>query len=154
MAKTTDSVKILAKNRKAYFDFHISERFEAGLVLVGSEVKSIRDGRVSIKEAFAKFTDDGELFLMNCHIAEYPWANRNNHEPLRPRKLLLNRKELGKLSQATTLAGATIVPLTVYLKKGLLKLEVGIGKGKKLYDKRDDLKKRSAQRDIERRQEE
>ncbi|OIP37420.1 MAG: SsrA-binding protein [Deltaproteobacteria bacterium CG2_30_63_29] len=153
MSKSTDPIKVVAKNRKATFDFHIGDRYEAGLVLLGSEVKSVRDGRVSLQEAFAKFSDDGELFLMNCHIAEYPWANRNNHEPLRPRKLLLSRKELGKLSQAITLAGATIVPLSMYLKNGLLKLEVGVGKGKKLYDKRDDLKKRSAQRDIDRGQE-
>ena len=146
----SDGHKRIAKNKKAFFNYAIGDRYEAGVVLLGSEVKSIRAGRISLVEAYAKLSEEGELFLVNCHIAEYPWANRNNHEPLRPRKLLLNRREIGKISNAITQAGATIVPLTVYLKNGLVKVEIGVGKGKKLHDKRETLKKKSAERDIAR----
>ena len=151
MSKATkDHVKVIARNKKAFHNYHISDRYEAGISLLGSEVKSIRAGHVSLVEAFAKFSDEGELFLVGCRIAEYPWANLYNHDPVRPRKLLLHRKELGKLSQAINQAGATILPLSVYFKKGLIKVELGVGKGKKLFDKRETLKKRSADRDIER----
>ncbi len=153
MAKKSTSpagVKILARNKKAFFDYHIEDRFEAGVALLGSEVKSIRAGKISLVEAFAKFTPEGNLHLCNCHVAEYPWANRNNHEPLRPRQLLLSRRELGKLSQAITLAGATVIPLAVYLKEGRIKVEIGVAKGKKLYDKRESLKLKTSQRELER----
>ena len=145
-----EHIKIVARNKKAFHNYFISDRYEAGISLVGSEVKSIRAGHVSLVEAYAKFSDEGELFLVGCHIAEYPWANILNHDPVRPRKLLLHKKELGKISQAVNQAGATILALSVYFKGGLIKVELGLGKGKKLYDKRETLKKRSADRDIER----
>src|SRR5690606_26367385 len=141
--------KVLARNRKATFNFEISDRFEAGIALQGSEVKSIRNGQVSLEEAFAAF-DNSELFLQNCHVAEYPWANRDNHDPVRKRKLLLHKRELARLSEAISIAGFTLVPIQMYLKNGLIKVELGLGKGKKLHDKRDTLKKRDAQREIER----
>ncbi len=145
-----DHIKVIARNKKAFHNYLISDRYEAGISLLGSEVKSIRAGKVNLVQAFAKISDEGELFLIGCHIAEYPWANLYNHDPTRPRKLLLHRKELGKLSQAINQAGATILPLSIYFKGGLIKVELGLGKGKKLHDKRETLKKRSADRDMER----
>ncbi|MDX9721951.1 MAG: SsrA-binding protein SmpB [Myxococcota bacterium] len=145
-----DGTKVLVRNRKAFFEYEILERYEAGISLLGSEVKSIRASRISLSESFARFDEKGELFLQNCHIAEYPWANRNNHEPLRARKLLLTRRELGKLSQEVSQAGCTLVPLSVYLKQGKVKVELGVAKGKKLYDKRETVKKRTAQRELDR----
>lgn len=142
--------KTIARNKRATFDYAIDERYEAGIVLLGSEVKSIRDGRVSLGESYARFSDDGELFLLGAHVAEYPWANRNQHDPVRPRKLLLNKRELAQLSDAVRRSGYTLVPLSVYLKRNHIKLELGLGKGKKLFDKRETLKKKTAQRDIER----
>ncbi|MFA5624396.1 MAG: SsrA-binding protein SmpB [Bradymonadales bacterium] len=153
MAKQTQrAIKIIAKNRRAYFDYFIEEKIEAGIVLLGSEVKSIRAGHVSLGEAYAKFSADKgeELYLMNCHIAEYPWANRFNHEPLRPRKLLLHKRQLQKLSQAVVREGRTLIPLILYFSQGRIKLELGLAKGKKNYDKREALKQNTAKREIER----
>lgn len=148
----SSGIKIIAKNKKAFFDYMVEERFEAGISLVGSEVKSIRAGHVSLGESYAKFPDDcnTELFLLNAHIAEYAWANRNNHDPLRPRRLLLHRRELVKLSQAVVRQGLTLIPLSMYFKNGKIKLELGLCRGKKNYDKRETLKARTAQRDVER----
>ncbi len=155
MAKNTSNtpgVKIIAKNKRAWFDYSIEEKYECGIALLGSEVKSIRAGHISIGESYAKFSETGmpELFLVNAHIAEYPWANRNNHEPLRNRKLLLHRRELAKLSQVIVRQGLTLVPLSMYFKCGKIKVELGLCRGKKNYDKREALKTRTAQRDVER----
>ena len=146
----SDGHKVLARNKRATFDYQIDERFEAGIALVGSEVKSIRDARVSLGESYATFDENGELWLEQAHIAEYPWANRNNHEPTRRRKLLLNKRELGQLSRAIDRAGFTLLSVALYLKGGLIKVELGLGKGKKVHDKRDSLKKRAHDREIER----
>lgn len=151
-ANTSAGMKIIAKNKRAWFDYTIEEKYEAGIVLLGSEVKSIRAGHVSLGESYAKFSETGEpeLFMLNAHIAEYPWANRNNHEPLRPRKLLLHKRELAKLSHVLDRQGLTLIPLCLYFKNGRIKLELGLCRGKKNYDKREALKSRTAQRDIER----
>jgi len=153
MAKVQqEGIKIIAKNRRAYFDYMIAAKYEAGICLLGSEVKSIRAGHVSLGEAFGKFsqTSEPELFLLNAHIAEYPWANRNNHEPLRPRKLLLNKRELARISQSLDRQGLTLIPLSLYFKRGRVKVELGLGRGKKQYDKRESLKRQTAQRDMDR----
>lgn len=147
-----EGVKIIAKNRRAYFDYSIEDKYEAGIALLGSEVKSIRAGHISLGESFAKFSEGRipELFLLNAHIAEYAWANRNNHDPLRPRKLLMHKRELARISQALERQGLTLIPLTVYFRDGRIKVELGLGRGKKNYDKRETLKQKSAQRDMER----
>ena len=145
-------IKIIAKNKRAWFEYYIEEKYEAGIALLGSEVKSIRAGHISMGDAFAKFsqTKNPELFLYNAHIAEYAWANRNNHDPLRPRKLLLHKRELAKLSQILDRQGLTVVPLCIYFKCGRIKVELGLARGKKNYDKRESLKTKTAQRDMER----
>ena len=141
--------KQLAQNKKAYHDFFIEETFEAGIVLQGTEIKSIRKGKANLKDAFAKI-ERGEVYLYNMHVSPYEQGNRYNHDPLRTRKLLLHRKEINKLIGETKEVGYTIVPLKLYLKNGYCKVLIGLGKGKKQYDKRDDLKKKEAKRDIER----
>lgn len=146
----SDTPKTIVRNKRATFDYAIDERFEAGIALQGSEVKSIRDARISLGESYARFDDDGQLYLVGAHIAEYPWANRNQHDPVRPRKLLLHKRELAKISDAVHTAGYTLVPMSVFLQRGLIKVELGLGKGKKLYDKRETLKKQTAKREIER----
>jgi SsrA-binding protein len=149
---TQPGIKIIAKNKKAWFDYFVEEKYEAGIVLQGSEVKSLRAGHISMGDAFAKFSQTGnpELFLLNAHITEYAWANRNNHDPLRPRKLLLHKRELAKLSQVLDRQGLTLIPLSIYFKFGRVKVELGLCKGKKNYDKRETLKTKTAQREIER----
>ena len=141
--------KQLAQNKKAYHDFFIEETFEAGIVLQGTEIKSIRKGKANLKDSFAKI-ERGEIYLYNMHVSPYEQGNRYNHDPLRTRKLLLHRKEINKLIGETKEVGYTIVPLKLYLKNGYCKVLIGLGKGKKQYDKRDDLKKKEAKRDIER----
>ena len=141
--------KQLAQNKKAYHDFFIEETFEAGIVLQGTEIKSIRKGKANLKDAFAKI-ERGEIYLHNMHVSPYEQGNRYNHDPLRTRKLLLHRKEINKLIGETKEVGYTIVPLKLYLKNGYCKVLIGLGKGKKQYDKREDLKKKEAKRDIER----
>lgn len=149
---TQPGIKIIAKNKKAWFDYFVEEKYEAGIVLQGSEVKSLRAGHISMGDAFAKFFQTGvpELYLLNAHITEYAWANRNNHDPLRPRKLLLHKRELAKLSQVLDRQGLTLIPLSIYFKFGRVKVELGLCKGKKNYDKRETLKTKSAQREMER----
>jgi SsrA-binding protein len=142
-------VKIVATNRKAKFEYFILDTFEAGLALYGSEIKSIRAGQISLSEAYIDINDQ-EAWLLNAHIAPYIQANRLNHDPLRPRKLLLHRSEIRRLWADVRQKGVTIVPLRVYLKGGLAKIEIAIAKGKKLYDKRADMAKRDATREIER----
>ena len=141
--------KVVAQNKKARHDYHVEETFEAGIVLQGTEIKSIRAGRANLKDSFAR-VQNGELFLHNMHISTYEQGNRYNHDPLRTRKLLLHRKEINKLLGATKEQGYSIVPLKMYLKNGFAKLLIGLAKGKKHYDKRDDLKKKDANREIER----
>ena len=141
--------KTIAVNRKAYHDYHIEESVEAGLVLTGTEIKSIRAGRVNLRDAYAR-SENGELWLVGAHIAQYPGGNRYNHEPKRPRKLLLHRKQIAELSGAVMRKGLTIVPLKLYLKNGIAKVELGLVRGKKVYDKREVLALRDAQRQMQR----
>ncbi len=141
--------KLVVRNRRATFDYEIEERFEAGLVLTGSEVKSLRDGKASLAEAFVQ-EDDGELYLVQCHIAQYPFANILNHDPLRKRKLLLHAEEIRRIIRRITEKGFTAVPISVYFKNGKAKVEVGLARGKKQADKREDIKKRDAERDARR----
>lgn len=141
--------KILATNKKARHDYFIDEVFECGIELKGTEVKSIRQGRINLKEGYAS-VDNSEVFLKQVHISPYDQGNRFNVDPLRTRKLLLHKAEIRKLIGATTIKGYSLVPMSVYLKNGRVKLELGLGKGKKLYDKRQDLAKKDAMRRIER----
>ena len=141
--------KILATNKKARHDYFIDEVFECGIELKGTEVKSIRQGRVNLKEGYAS-VDNSEVFLKQVHISPYDQGNRFNVDPLRTRKLLLHKAEIRKLIGVTTIKGYSLVPMSVYLKNGRVKLELGLGKGKKLYDKRQDLAKKDAMRRIER----
>ena len=141
--------KILATNKKARHDYFIDEVFECGIELKGTEVKSIRQGRVNLKEGYAS-VDNSEVFLKQVHISPYDQGNRFNVDPLRTRKLLLHKSEIRKLIGATTVKGYSLVPMSMYLKNGRVKLELGLGKGKKLYDKRQDLAKKVAMRRIER----
>ena len=138
--------KLVANNKKARHDYFIEETYEAGIVLTGTEIKSVRQGKVSIKESYAK-VENGELILYGMNISPYEQGNRLNAEPLRPRKLLLHKQEIRKLIGYTTQKGLTIVPLTMYInKEGLAKLDIGIARGKKNYDKREDIAKRDANR--------
>jgi SsrA-binding protein len=141
--------KVIARNRKALHEYHIVDSYDAGLVLTGPEVKSIRGNRVSLAESFARI-DNGEAWLYAMHVSPYDPASRWNSDPVRPRKLLLTRKELRKLIGATREKGTTLVPLELYLDRGFIKVRVGLGRGKKAHDKRDDIKKRDAVREIER----
>jgi SsrA-binding protein len=144
-------VKVVQRNKKAYFNYEITEKLEAGLVLRGSEVKSIRDGRVSIHEAYAR-VKDREVWIVGMDISTYPQAGPfNNHEPRRPRKLLLHRREINRLLGKTREKGLTLVPLSLYFKDGRAKLEIGLARGKAKYDKRDVMKQREADREIRRR---
>ena len=140
---------VLAKNRAARHEFHILETFEAGIELLGTEVKSVREGKANLKEAYGKIRN-GEVFLVNAHISPYTHGNLENHDPLRPRKLLLHKKEIGKMAKAVETAGLTLVPLAMILKGGLIKLEICIAKGKKLHDKREDSRTREAEREMAR----
>jgi len=142
--------KIKIKNRKAFFEFFISDKFVAGIALTGTEIKSIREGRVSLDEAYCSFKGE-ELFVVNMTIAEYKFGTYNNHEPKRDRKLLLNRKELKKLANKVKEKGFTIIPIILFVnEKGLAKLEIGLAKGKKLFDKRESIKTKDNKRDMER----
>ncbi len=150
MKSDGDAVKIVQKNRKAWFDYEILDKYEAGLVLLGSEVKSLRNGHVSIHEAYARLKN-GEAWLLNMEIGQYANAGPFGHVPKRPRKLLLTRRELGKLAVKMHERGLTLVPLSLYFKKGLAKLEIGLARGKRQYDKREAIKKRENARDLRRR---
>jgi SsrA-binding protein len=141
--------KIICVNRRARFDYTISETIEAGLVLQGTEVKSLRDGRADLKDAYADVQED-EVFLLHAHIDQYEQANRFNHDPVRPRKLLLHKQEIRRLIGKTQEKGLTLIPIRMYFSHGKAKVELGLAKGKKQYDKREDVKKRSAERDIQR----
>jgi SsrA-binding protein len=143
------SDKVFASNRKAFHDYSILEQVEAGLSLTGTEVKSVRAGRVNLRDSFAR-AQGGEMWLWNAHIAPYEQGNRWNHEPTRTRKLLLHRREIAHLAAEAKQGGFTIVPLSVYDKKGNIKVQLGLAKGKRQYDKRESIAKREAQRDIDR----
>lgn len=147
--KGQENVKVVAVNRRATHDYFIDERVEAGLVLTGTEIKSIREGRVNLREGYARIMGD-EAWLTGVHIAPYEQGNRYNHEPLRDRKLLLHRDEIATLFGKVKQRGYTLIPLSLYLKHGRAKVELGLGRGKRQYDKRESIAQREAQRDIER----
>ncbi|GAP10908.1 ssrA-binding protein [Bellilinea caldifistulae] len=142
-------MKVVATNRKARFEYFLLETYEAGIALQGSEIKSIRAGQISLAEAYVQ-TDGKEAWLINAHIAPYEQANRFNHDPRRPRKLLLHKREIRELWNAVRQKGVTIVPVQVYLKDGKAKIEIAVAKGKKLYDKRHEIAKRDQTREMER----
>jgi SsrA-binding protein len=143
------ATKVIAKNKKAYHDYHIEETYEAGIVLTGTEIKSIRQGRVNLRDSYARI-DNGELFIVGMHISPFDKGNRFNVDPTRTRKLLMHRKEIDKLMGLTKLKGLTLVPLDVHLRNGFAKIQLGLAQGKKLYDKRATEAKREAQRMIQR----
>ncbi|MEZ4382516.1 MAG: SsrA-binding protein SmpB [Nannocystaceae bacterium] len=140
---------VFAANRRALHNYAVIERFEAGIELYGSEVKSIRDNKASLAEAFCQFKGD-QLFLFQAHVAEYTLAHARNHATIRPRKLLLHRRELDQLHDAVQLQGLTIIPLRLYAKGGLIKLEVALARGKKVHDKRASIKERDQKREMDR----
>ncbi len=142
-------IKLVAQNKKAYHDYFIEETLEAGMVLTGTEVKSIRAGRINLRDSYAS-VQNGELFLVGVHISPYEQGNINNHDPLRTRKLLVHARELRRLYGKVQAAGYTLVPTKLYFKDGRAKVEVGLAKGKATYDKRETLAKKEAERDIER----
>jgi SsrA-binding protein len=141
------AIKTVATNRKAYHDYYIQDSQEAGIVLTGSEIKSIRAGRVNLREAYIR-PEGGELWLLNAHIARYEASSYLSHEPTRPRKLLLHRRQIDSLTSKVAEKGLTLVPLRLYIKGSIAKVEVALAKGKKLYDKRESIARRDAERDI------
>lgn len=149
MTKQDDGIKIVAQNRKAAHDYFLEDRFEAGLVLTGTEIKSVRAGKAQIKEAYVR-VDGNTALLVNAHISIYDPAARMNHEPLRTRKLLLHKKQLRTLAEQVKQKGFTIVPTKIYLSKGRAKLEIALARGKKNYDKRQAIAERDSKRDMER----
>ena len=142
-------VKVISINRQAYHDYYVEQTVEAGVSLMGTEIKSIRDGRVNLRGSYA-IARDGELWLENAHIAIYEHGSRYNHDPMRSRKLLLHRREINQLLNKVATKGMTLVPLKLYLKGGRAKIELGLCRGKKLYDKREAIAERDAKREIER----
>jgi SsrA-binding protein len=149
MPKETDDTRQIAGNRKAFHDFFVEDRFEAGIVLVGTEVKSLREGRVNLRDSYAEVRG-GEVFLMGVHISPYEMGNTANHDPLRPRKLLLHANEIGRLEQKIFEKGYTLVPTRMYFRGSRVKVEIGLARGKKQYDKRADMATRDAARDVQR----
>jgi SsrA-binding protein len=144
-----ESHKIVARNRRARFEYDLLESIEAGIVLTGTEVKSLRNGKASLEEAYAGL-DNGEVWLYGCDIPEYLQANRMNHKAKRPRKLLLHRREIDRLVAKASEKGLTLIPLKIYFKDGMAKVEISVARGRKTYDKREALKKQDARRDIDR----
>ncbi len=142
-------IKVIATNRKAKFEYFLLDHYEAGIVLAGSEIKSVRAGQVSLAEAYVQ-TDGMQAWLMNSHIAPYDYANRFNHDPRRPRRLLLHKREIREMWDAVRQKGVTIIPVQVYIKEGRAKIDIAIAKGKKLYDKRQDIARRDQDRELER----
>jgi SsrA-binding protein len=143
-----DQVKVVCQNKKAYHDYFIEDKFESGIVLTGTEIKSVRGGKVNIQDSYCT-AKDGEMFIINMHISPFEQGNRYNHEPTRTRKLLLHKREIGKLVSKQSTEGYALIPLRVYLVDGFAKLEIGVAKGKKDYDKREDLKEKDAKREME-----
>ena len=148
MDKNKNANKVIAKNPTAYHNYDIVEKYEAGIVLYGTEIKSIRNGKVNMKDSYAEVKKNGDVLVYNMHISPYENGNIYNRDPLRPKKLLLNKQEILKLSNSIKLKGFTLVPISLYFKGNFVKMELGVGKGKKLYDKREDLKQKEAQRKI------
>lgn len=144
-----EETKLIANNKKAYHEYFIEQEYEAGIALAGTEVKSMRMGKCSIKESYIQ-NDHGELFIYGMHVSPYEKGNIFNKDPLRTRKLLLHKAEINKLAGQVKVKGYTIMPLAVYLKNGLVKVKIGLARGKKLYDKRDDLQKKDLKREAER----
>lgn len=142
-------IKVITRNRKAHHNYFVTEKFEAGIILVGSEVKSLRENKVVLTDAYARF-ENGELWLLKAHINPYAQANRQNHEPERPRKLLMHKRELKRLLAKVQEAGLTLIPLALYFKDSRVKVEIGLCRGKKHYDKREELRRKDHARDIER----
>jgi SsrA-binding protein len=142
-------MKVVCQNKKAYHDYHIEETIEAGMALLGTEVKAIKEGKANLKDSYV-MVKDSEVFLLNCHISPYSHGNIMNHDPLRTRKLLLHRKEIERLRGKTAVKGFTLIPLKLYFKGPFAKVEIGLAKGKQLFEKRETIKEREAKRDIER----
>jgi SsrA-binding protein len=149
MIQKTSEIKKIVVNKKALHDFAIVDQVEAGIVLKGTEVKSIKSGKVSLKDGFC-FIKNGEMFLKNVHVDQYPFGNRINHDPLRERKLLLHKNEINKLHAKVREKGYTLVPLNIYERNGKIKLEIGLAKGKRLYNKKEEIRKRDEARDLKR----
>ena len=145
----SEGIKLVAKNKKARFNYELGDRFEAGMMLTGTEVKSLRMGKANLTDSYAKLKD-GEAWLMSCHISAYPFAYYDNHDPERPRKLLLHRRELRKLETKLGEQGYSLIPLAIYFKNGKAKVELALAKGKKLHDKRHAIKAREQNREMER----
>ena len=146
---TSDKIKMVTENKKVRYDFFIVDEYEAGMVLKGTEVKSLRDGRANLKDAYARIKN-GEVFVYQIHIGVYPFAYYDNHEPLRPRKLLLHKKEIKRLYGKVNEKGFSLVPLKIYFKNGKAKISLALVKGKRQYDKRQEIKRRDAKRDLDR----
>ena len=144
-----DAIKPVARNKKAYRDYAIFDKWEAGIVLVGTEVKSLRNGSVQMADAYARI-DGGEIYLVGLHISPYDKSARDNHDPTRKRKLLLHRREIHRIRTKVTERGFTLLPLRIYFRRGLAKVEIGLARGKRQYDKRQDIKKRDHQRQMDR----
>lgn len=142
-------IKIVTKNRKAWHEYTIEEEIEAGMVLTGTEVKSLRDGRANLKDSYGRI-ERGELFIIQMHISPYPFAYYDNHDPLRPRKLLLHKSELKRLEAKIKEKGISVIPLKIYFKNGKAKITIGLAKGKKKYDKREAIKEREMKREMDR----
>ncbi|KGP76202.1 SsrA-binding protein [Desulfosporosinus sp. Tol-M] len=145
----SEGIKIVAENRKAFHDYFIDDRVEAGIILTGTEIKSIRNGKINLKDSYARI-NNGEVWVYQMHISPFEQGNRYNHDPLRPRKLLLHRSEINKLVGKIQQQGLTLLPIKIYLKNGMAKVELAVGQGKKNYDKRQALAEREGKRDIER----
>lgn len=143
-------MKIVCQNRKAYHNYHIEETIEAGISLLGTEVKSLREGRANLRDSYV-LIKNGEAFLINCHISPYSHGNIMNHDPLRTRKLLLHKKQINSLAGKTVIKGYTLVPLKFYFTDSFAKIEIGLAKGKRLFEKRETIKEREAKREIEKR---
>ncbi len=146
--KDKDAIRQIAGNKKAYHDYEILEKFQAGIELVGTEVKSLRSGRCNLKDSYIKI-QDGEAFIYNMHISPYEFGNRFNSDPLRPRKLLLHKSEINRLQGKVSKDGLTIVPTSIYFRGSYVKVNIGLAKGKKLYDKRNDIAKKDQKRQAE-----
>jgi len=144
-----EGIKLICRNKRAFHEYNVHDRLECGIVLTGTEVKSLREGAANLEDAYAKI-EDGEVWLIGSDIPEYTMGNRMNHKPKRPRKLLLHRREIGKFAGKASQRGFTLVPLRMYFKNGLAKVELAVARGKQLHDKRQDQKKTEAQREIRR----
>lgn len=150
LAKKDDGgSKVITRNKRALRNYFVDDSYEAGVILVGSEVKSLREGKITLTDAYGRF-ENGELWLVKAHISPYKQANRENHEPERPRKLLMHKRELRRLHAKVREAGYTLIPLSLYFKEGRVKVEMGLCRGKKLHDKRETLRKKEAAREVER----